>query len=997
MTGLVSLNPDDGDAMHNYLVYDALHSLLKAITSVVQATEQDLKKYDEWAAEATHQGIAPLMVIFNKDINIDTAMASFFGGAFLYNFPDYWSKNFDSKPYFDYLYLVWNDRTHEDSILLTNILEATELLYNFAVQEDMSDQTLIRVGNALHTVAIGLEQTNKFTQALANLHTSVSFMQAGDLPGAIDRCKNVIELARKAGQHNLASNLFIYANLCNRVALEDPTREIDAFDATEQLLRYMLAQQQHNNIQPDDDLLAKVKQYLASNIHFKPLYPLFAGLSNVELPPDMTDFSAVYKAIWDKTFVDWATQIFESANYLMVQIANKRFELLPKSNNIEVFWNNWTINYGRMLQAIPHNESLPREECVNEILMDLKHELTHVYTLFGSVGTVLNMMRWLIVELEIQLFVNHYELSQVTEDAQIQWKNIMQSKEPVQLMRPDALGLAYAERSVAIEAKIRCIEQVWLPWYEGIAVFGETVDNPELDPEFESFPTTVLKNMVDLNAGKIAEEEGKSLLEVFDRHKKRMEAMYAKALNTEGVHRLHAYLTVYHKHYLPGYLVVRSVLSKWRNTSKRPIRGDEAFRLLLHITRFSGFEVLPDLGLPIDKFREQVVTKHLEWVSTVGNLDEKELIAFFDLDAKPNQPYSYWSKGKLVITERDDPAEKDEAALLQKARDCMSSLTGADRPVDGFEKADDTLKEIIKDIAEITVERANDKGMINKGSAAAMLTRYTILPIAQATCPFWLISDGNQLACKLRTKAMDKEHGTPSYNLVSFQIKPDDFEWLKKRIIETGVQYLTVTRAVLLGGFTDRTLANRHFLVYQYEDWMHVESMGMFWLSDVNETVQAAMETRFRSNVVFDYREAINGKNNPCSIRTKQWIENNDWQNVDLDGKVINLQPWADHVQNLSDEVLNKKDNSLVDEISFGLLKMIFKNEACAVSVLNGGLGFLNNHDPLLMEELISLLFRSALSPVPATPSIRKMDATVRQIFGPFIEQTNDNFDFIKL
>jgi hypothetical protein len=415
----------------------------------------------------------------------------------------------------------------------------------------------------------------------------------------------------------------------------------------------------------------------------------------------------------------------------------------------------------------------------------------------------------------------------------------------------------------------------------------------------------------------------------------------------------------------------------------------------LHITRFSGFEVLPDLSLPIEAFKEQVIAKHLEWVRTVADLDEKELIAFFELDAKPNQSNSFWSKGKMIIT--NDSEEKDEAAVLQKARECMSSLTGDKSEVDRIENADFLLKEIMKAIAESTAERANNKGMINKGSAGTLLTRYTILPIAQATCPFWLLSDGPWLACSLRTKAKDKDHGSPSYNLVSFQIKPDDFEFLKKRVIETGVQYLTVTRAVLLGGFDDRTLANRHFLVYQYEDWMHVESMGMFWLADVNETVQTAIESRFRSNPAFDYREAINGKNNPCAARTKQWIEDNDWQAVELPGKPVDLQPWADYVRKLSGKVLLANDNSMVDEISMALLKMIFKDEPRAQAVLNDGLGCLRDHDPVLLEEMIHFLFRSALAPEPAKPALSEMDTTVQQIFGPFIEKTGDSFDFIKL
>src|SRR5258705_3996240 len=98
------------------------------------------------------------------------------------------------------------------------------------------------------------------------------------------------------------------------------------------------------------------------------------------------------------------------------------------------------------------------------------------------------------------------------------------------------------------------------------------------------------------------------------------EELYSKALKNNGKDKLRVYLTGYHKKYLPGYLCVRKILSKWRETYKNKIiRGDQASRLFLHLTRFSSFDdTLPDLSLSLDNFKKAVRDKHIEWLNSIS-------------------------------------------------------------------------------------------------------------------------------------------------------------------------------------------------------------------------------------------------------------------------------------------------------------------------------------------------------------------------------------------
>ncbi len=980
----------------DFLVSDAYESLYRAMSRIELPTEQELLEYDKIMEKAKSEGVQPLVMAYLDKAKLNTPMVAFYGCNFLYHFRDYVDAKIDIEYFFNLLYAIWTFRDHKHSVLLKTVLDAVELLFRFALSEDMGKEQLIKTGNSLLSISIELEKEEAFEEALANLHTAASFTQFGEPINAVDICRRIVEVARKAGHNDLTPNFLQLAALLSQLSLKDETKRIEAFDAMEALLRYILAKKQNENFEFDKTDLKKIEELLQKNVYLTPLAPLFYfGLEFAELPTGLPDISSLYTSVSNDSIADWVTNV--TANSLIIDVANKRFELLPKTKNIEVFWSNWSIEYRRMLHSVPHNQSLLREEFCNEILMDLKHELIHVYSLFGSVGTTLNIMRWLLVDLEILLFINHFKLTDesLSRDSTLV-DSLLQSRLPVQLTKPDPISLSYAERSVAIESKVRFIEHIWMPWFEGIAVFGETVDDPELDNDLESLPSSVIKNLVEIKLSQKAKEP-KGYSELVAEQIKKMEDLYTEALKTDGVYRLRTYLTKYHKKYLPGYLCVRSILSKWRKTYKKPIRGDQAFRLFLHATRFSRFDVLPDLSLPIEEFKKEALDIHLAWIRSFADIDEATLDHFFNLDSKHAQQFSSWSNGKFFLHGNDWSSEQEQEYSVNKASECLSSLTGEKAYPERIPGASPFLREIAHTIAKLTGEWTTKPSVLNEQTSKFVLSRYAILPIAKSYCPFWLLSQGPRLCCSIRTREKDKDHGNPSYNLVSFGISQEDFDFLKLRIIETGIQYLTVTRAVFLGGNEDETLPYRHFLVYQYEDWMHFESMGLFWQNEVSEKTQGYLRNRFRSNPLMNYREALNGINKPCASRTKQWILQNEWDNVEIEDEVMDLEAWANYVLTICNEVLDDKDISDITKISYELLKVVLKDERQAELLSEQGLGFIEECDPLYMDKFINFLFLSARLPEKENRTLAELNRVITESLGPIMQKTSDTFDIVSI
>lgn len=73
---------------------------------------------------------------------------------------------------------------------------------------------------------------------------------------------------------------------------------------------------------------------------------------------------------------------------------------------------------------------------------------------------------------------------------------------------------------------------------------------------------------------------------------------------------------------------MRSVVATWRKATARRIPGYEAFRLLLHATRFGTVEAVPNLVLSSGDFCEAAQRQMCEWVCNLARLPKEEIEDF---------------------------------------------------------------------------------------------------------------------------------------------------------------------------------------------------------------------------------------------------------------------------------------------------------------------------------------------------------------------------------
>src|SRR5581483_7526038 len=176
------------------------------------------------------------------------------------------------------------------------------------------------------------------------------------------------------------------------------------------------------------------------------------------------------------------------------------------------------------------------------------------------------------------------------------------------------------------------------------------------------------------------------------------DALYAEAIASRSAHRLRTYLVRNPRKYLAGYLAVRSLVAAWRSTLGEPLSGNQAFRILLHMTRFSDFEAIPDLGLPLKEFQQAAITKHLEWVQTMTAAsaeDLRKILGPYESGSKDKLAFR-WVKGKLEEAAHDAATdERGRHKLEALLEQCLSSLVGTRAPLDRVKGASQTCYAVL--------------------------------------------------------------------------------------------------------------------------------------------------------------------------------------------------------------------------------------------------------------------------------------------------------------
>jgi hypothetical protein len=193
--------------------------------------------------------------------------------------------------------------------------------------------------------------------------------------------------------------------------------------------------------------------------------------------------------------------------------------------------------------------------------------------------------------------------------------------------------------------KLQLLETCWSPWFEGLAVFGESAVDPRDDTHATVPSLSVVYNLSDEHLAGRAKAAGRSIEQEYAAFLAAAEERFAEARDARAFTRLTAYLGNYATKYRAGYLAVRAVVSAWRRTLGRSLSGAEAFALLLHISRFHLPAPIPDLGQSADRFQEAVIEMHVEWVASITRLSAADLEQFLQHGWRRDQ------HGSMAISE----------------------------------------------------------------------------------------------------------------------------------------------------------------------------------------------------------------------------------------------------------------------------------------------------------------------------------------------------------
>jgi hypothetical protein len=273
------------------------------------------------------------------------------------------------------------------------------------------------------------------------------------------------------------------------------------------------------------------------------------------------------------------------------EFENERLRLIRTIEQTQVTTDaiEWSFNINDFAKAVPHANSFLKDRDFPRQLAVLTHEITHVLSFLGDVGAALLALR--VAGLEISL-----DLWKGSNPHRTNFLEIFKDSHGVAPLVPgDAAWLLPAERQLEIRRKSQILLNVWTPWLEGLAVYGELGADPEIDPTTINPVTECVLNLVDFfrdqrNPRSSIEDEIRSYLAAFEKR-------CSEALKENGPRRLEDYSRKEQEPYFHGYVAVRAIAARWRATTGRNLSSAQCFKLLLHATRYGVRRFIPDLGL----------------------------------------------------------------------------------------------------------------------------------------------------------------------------------------------------------------------------------------------------------------------------------------------------------------------------------------------------------------------------------------------------------------
>jgi hypothetical protein len=378
--------------------------------------------------------------------------------------------------------------------------------------------------------------------------------------------------------------------------------------------------------------------------------------------------------------------------------------------------------------------------------------------------------------------------------------------------------------------KAHALQDAWLAWMEGLALFGEAAFDSEVQDVY-SVPA-ILRCLVDFQ---LERKEGRALDEaelqrqftaLFDDVDRR----WQDAAESIGPDRLRNAFSVTETPYLAGYLAVRGVVAAWRARLGRPITGSAAFQVLLFLTRLATGEAIPNLALRSDRFAAEAEAGMAAWAARMAALPSEALEVLLSPGGDGSGAL-FWRDGaplRIPIKEQSALAEQLQREMVAQA---FRTLTDAD-----------DMAHFGPDGHPHRVHAAQWAGMLGEAQrsedrqkheneaherALEWLQLGSFLPVGQADARYYLAFGppevDSRLSVAVRNAEENREGTGPSVDILSLPLPHATAAALAEEIEARRVPRLQVVRLIDLSTRTARV--PWPLQVYRYGKWIYAISL----------------------------------------------------------------------------------------------------------------------------------------------------------------------------
>lgn len=524
----------------------------------------------------------------------------------------------------------------------------------------------------------------------------------------------------------------------------------------------------------------------------------------------------------------------EAMRYLAVvsaqaMVEDLRLRLLGTPNiRTSLTWLDRSLHHRQLSSAVPLGKALVADiERTSLFALELVHEIGHAYALGGPIGWATTALRVSVHCLELMLIG---ELGEVRDDEPLV---------PAQRISKEPNIVALAGRQLAIAYRAGVARATWTTWLEGVSLYLELLCDPADDSNEINAVHAAVRSLVDYHP----EASRDDPLVDSEKWTAQFEAFCSEALRRNSRLRHFAYATDENAAiYLSGYLLVRSIVSRWETTLGRRIAPAVAVKLLLGATRTGAAEAVMDLDAPLQQCLNRSRDRFFSWVQTLANLERDVLERFFEPVGKLERGRSFgWRNGRPFVEEVPDTESSIAEAYARAQKAAIRLAWPAGNIADG------------PSLDEAQYAGEFGRHVAARFDSACMIA--SLLPVGRDYVRALLFDNMGRLAVCPRTYAgvqgAGEDLSIPRYSIGSWVLPngTDDVRRLRRLLTIQGSSRLLATRIIDFAGHstTMNGMQNISYVCFYLPgtDWIHL-SLGYLAenIADKEERLRALVVNR---------------------------------------------------------------------------------------------------------------------------------------------------------